>query len=246
MKGDLIFGLIPVREALGSGRSVTRVYFAKESRADAFRQVVAQAKAQSVPFDFVPQAKLNALTGTHDHQGVAAKISPIEYVALGNFLASCPACATVLVLDQIQHPKNLGLLVRTALGAGVHGVVQATRHTASVDASVIRASAGAVFKVPLVRSSNLSQALKRLKSEGFWLYGLDAHGGENVFELPWPDRCAFVVGNESRGLRPMVKKACDAIVRIPMSDELESLNVAVAAGIAMFQRASKLTSRSAS
>ena len=99
----------------------------------------------------------------------------------------------------------------------------------------MRASAGTVLRLPIVRCTNLSQAIRKLKDENFWVYGMEPQGGQNLFTTDWPERCALVAGNETSGLRPGVRKACDALVTIPLESELDSLNVATATGIALFQ-----------
>ncbi len=243
MAGEIICGLNPVTESLRSGHRVNRVYLAKESRAKGSQQVVDLAREQRVPFDFVPQAKLNELAGTREHQGIVAAVSPVEYANLDECLAACPKVATLLLLDQVQHPKNLGMLIRTAVGAGVSGVIMTARGGALLDDSVVRASAGTVFHVPLISCVKLTQVIKKLKDSGFWVYGLDASGKDDVFQINWPDRCALVAGNESSGIRHGVAKACDELVRIPLASELDSLNVAVAAGIGLFQVASQHNER---
>ena len=239
MSAQVIHGLNAVREALASGRRVNRVFLAKESRAKNFQQVVDAARAIQVPFEFVPQAKINELTGTQEHQGIAATVSPIEYVTLEACLAQCPPVATLLLLDQVQHPRNLGMIIRSASGAGAVGVVLVSRGGALLDDDVVRASAGAIFRVPVVQCGNLSNAIVTLKDAGFWVYGLDAGGTDNLFQMRWPERCAFVLGNETEGIRPGLRKCCDALVRIPLANEMDSLNVAVAAGVALFHVAAQ-------
>ena len=234
MSAQVIHGLNAVREALASGRRVNRVFLAKESRAKNFQQVVDAARAIQVPFEFVPQAKINELTGTQEHQGIAATVSPIDYATLEACLAQCPPVATLLLLDQVQHPRNLGMIIRSASGAGAVGVVLVSRGGALLDDDVVRASAGAIFRVPVVQCGNLSTAIVTLKEAGFWVYGLDAGGTDNLFQTRWPERCAFVLGNETDGIRPGLRKNCDALVRIPLANEMDSLNVAVAAAVALF------------
>lgn len=233
MAGKIICGLNPVREALASGRYANRLYIAKESPAKGANKLVDIARAQSLPVDYVPQAKLNALTGTQEHQGIASAISPVEYITLDACLEACPPRATLLLLDQIHNPRNLSLIIRTATGAGA--LVLAARGGALLDETVLRASAGTVLRLPISRCPNLSQAIRKLKEESFWIYGMEPHGGQNVFTTDWPERCALVAGNETTGLRSGVRKACDALVTIPLETDLDSLNVAIATGIGLFQ-----------
>ena len=235
MPAQTIHGLNAVREALASGRSVNRLYLAKESRAKGFKVLVDLAKAQSVPHDFVPQAKLNKLTGTREHQGVAATISPLEYADLKRLIADCPKQAVILVADRVQHARNLGIIIRTAAGAGAHAVLITGKGGALADDTVIRASAGAAFRIPVAQTNKLPEALRNLKSAGFWIFGLDGKAKKKLFDVSWPERAAIVVGNETSGIRPGVRKCCDEMLRVPLADDLDSLNVAVAAGIALFQ-----------
>ncbi|MFP6581996.1 MAG: 23S rRNA (guanosine(2251)-2'-O)-methyltransferase RlmB [Candidatus Hydrogenedentota bacterium] len=231
---EIIFGLKPVQEALGNARSINRIYVAKESRASGCKRILDEAKSLGIQFDFVPQAKLNEMTRTQEHQGIAARVSPVEYVELTTFLENCPETTTVLVLDQIHHPKNLGMIIRTAVGAGVGAVILTVRKGALVDDSVVRASTGTVFQIPIIVTSKLGDDLKRLKDAGFWVYGMDAAARVNVSEVDWPKRTALLVGNETKGIRPIVAKQCDELVSIPLENKLDSLNVAVATGIALF------------
>ncbi|MBI2424751.1 MAG: 23S rRNA (guanosine(2251)-2'-O)-methyltransferase RlmB [Candidatus Hydrogenedentes bacterium] len=234
MAGTIIHGINAVSEALLQGGVVNRLYLARESRAHGYQKVVDLAREHQVPFDFVPQAKLNELTGTQEHQGVAASISPMQYTALEDCLAACPPKAILLALDQVQHPKNIGMIIRTAAGAGVSGVLLPARGGMLLDESLIRASAGVLLRMPIVLAPNLSRDLEILKKDGWWIFALDAHGAQPLYTTTWPDRVVLVVGNETKGLRPGVRKVCDTVVAIPLANALDSLNVSVAAGIALF------------
>jgi len=224
-----------VVEALRHEGRVNRVYLAKDGKVRGRNEILDLAKASKTPFDFVPLAKLNELVGDRDHQGVAAALSPVEYLTVDDFLGVCPSTAMVVVLDQVQNPKNVGMIIRTAAGAGAAGVILPARGGAGVDPTVITASAGAAFHVPLVRCTNVAQTLRDLRDGGFWSYGLDGRADQGVFGVDWAVRTAVVLGNESEGLRPAVRKACDELVAIPLAHGVESLNVAVAAGVALFQ-----------
>jgi len=235
MADNVVYGVRAVAEALASGRHVNRVYLAKESRAAGAAAVAEQARGAGVRCDYVPQAKLNTLTGTREHQGVAAAVSPVDYVTLEALLADCRGPATLLALDQVQHPKNLGMLIRTATGAGVSGVVLPKRGGALLDDTIVRASAGTVMHLPVAVAGNLAQALRKVKEAGFWVFALDGGGKTDVFRVNWPERCVVVMGNETHGVRPGVLKVCDDTIAIPLAHGLDSLNVSVAAGVALFQ-----------
>ena len=235
MSGKIVCGQHAVHEALRDKGRVNRLYLARDTKVRGLEGLIAAAKAADVPFDFVPQAKLNELTGTHEHQGVAAAVSPVAYLPLDECLGRCASKSLLVVLDQVQHPKNLGLLIRTALGAGASGVIVPERGGALMDDEVVRASTGAVFHIPVTVCGNVSQTLGLLKEAGFWVYALDGAGETSLFDVNWASRSALVLGNETSGVRPGVLKAADVRVRIPLAGGLDSLNVAVAAGIALFQ-----------
>lgn len=228
-------------EALRVPGQVHRLYVASDSKAIDGVELTASAKAARVPIEYVPIAKLNALTATKDHQGSAAAISPITYTELKDLIRSCPDKAGLIVLDRIQHSRNVGMIVRAAAAAGAAGIIVPARGAAKIDDTLIRASAGALFHLPITRVSNLAQALRQLQEAGFWCFGLDASEGENIYEARWPARYAFILGNESDGMRSGVKKNCDTLLHIPIEPGAESLNVAMAATIALFEarRASK-------
>jgi len=240
MDETLVYGTHAVVEALDSGGRVNKIFLASDSKARGAGEILARAKEARVPVDRVPVAKLTAMAGTSEHQGVAARISPIAMVSLGDMLAACPKIALIMVLDQVQHSRNLGLIARTALGVGASGVVISARGGAPIDETVVRASAGAVFKIPIAMVSNVAQALREIKDTGFWVYGLDAAGDADAFTFNWAERSAIVVGNESTGLRGPTRKACDALVRVPASTQLESLNAAVASSVALYQAAARI------
>jgi len=235
MQDAIVFGANAVREALQSDRAANRLYIASDSRVRERDALIALAKESGVAIERVPIAKLGALTRSDAHQGVALRTSPVAYDSLDSVIANCDTTATLLLLDRIQHPRNLGMLLRTAWGAGVDAVVLVQRGGALVDDAVVRASAGAASRIRMARVANLGQALRTLKRHGFWIYGLDGAGESELFDVDWPERVALIAGNETKGLRPSSQKICDARIRIPLQNGLDSLNVAVATGVALFQ-----------
>lgn len=241
--GKAIYGTRAVSEALRTPDRVNRVFFAKESRAREAKALLDAVRQSGIRFDFVPQAKLNELANSREHQGVVAVMSPVSYASLDDCIAACGQRALFLALDQVQHPKNLGLLIRTAYGAGAAGILVPTRGSALLDDEVVRSSAGTAFHLPVIQCANLSQTLRTLKDCGFWIYGLEAQGATSVFEADWPPRLVFVLGNETKGIRPGVRKNCDAFVGIPLAHGLDSLNVSIAAGIALFQAAHAIAAK---
>lgn len=234
---EVIFGYNAVSEALNAGHPINRLYFSVQSRRPYIAELKELAYEARVRFDFVDVAKLNVLAGTGEHQDVVAVISPVEYTELTDFLrtnADAPTL-TIVILDQLQHAGNVGIIVRTAVGAGASAVMLTARGGSLINDQVFRASAGAIFHIPIIKSASLPQDLLTLKKHDFWIYGLEADGDNDVFTEKWARRSAFIIGNEHEGARTVTRKGVDISVRIPMAGGFDSLNAAVAAGIVLFQ-----------
>jgi len=227
----ILYGLNPVREALRAGRVRTVRVSELSGRTEAVRRLAAQA---GVPVRRQSAAELDRATGGAPHQGVVAEVAVPDGLSLDGLLEMAADPALLLVLDGIEDPQNLGALLRVADAAGVDGVVRQTRRAAP-PGKVARASAGAVAHVRLASVVNIARALETLKAAGLWVVGLEAdgeplHGG---IDLTVPT--ALVVGSEGRGLRRLVRERCDRVVSLPMRGQVNSLNVAVAAGVALYE-----------
>ena len=245
MTDEIIFGYNAVSEALRSGHPINRIYFSVSSKRPYIAELKALAQENKVRFDFVDGAKLNVLANTGEHQDVVAVTSPVEYTELSTFLEINKSVnpLTVVILDQLQHAGNVGIIIRTAVGAGASAVLLSARGGTLINDQVFRASAGAIFHIPIVKSSSLQQDLRLLKDNDFWIYGLEMSGESNVFTEKWARRSAIVIGNEHAGSRPVTRKLFDLSVRIPMAGNFDSLNAAIAAGIVLFQVSHYHTSR---
>ncbi len=242
---DVIFGYNAVSEALLAGHPINRIYFSVSSRRPYIAELKALAQDNKVRFDFVDVAKLNVLAHTGEHQDVVAITSPVAYTELDDFLETNRGInpLTVIVLDQVQHAGNVGIIIRTAVGAGTAAVMLSARGGSLINDQVFRASAGAIFHIPVIKSGSLTHDMALLKEHDFWIYGLEANGERDVFTESWAARSAIVIGNEHEGSRPVTRKAVDIHVRIPMANSFDSLNAAVAAGIVLFQVAHHHRSR---
>jgi 23S rRNA (guanosine2251-2'-O)-methyltransferase len=198
-------------------------------------EVIQMASSFKLPVDRVPRANLDALA--KGHQGVALEASSYAYSGLVDILAKAARGneqAFILVLDVIQDPQNLGTLIRTAEGVGVHGVLLPFRHTASVTPAVVNASSGACEHM-LITQVNLAQAIQQLKEENIWIIGLDEGlDAQPVDKIRLDGPIAMVIGGEGGGMRPLVRKSCDMLMRLPMRGRVESLNAAVAGSVALY------------
>ena len=238
---SLAWGRHAVTEALAAGHPINRIYLAREAEGEQIEQIKELARQRGIRFDFVDVGRLGRLSGTRDHQDVVARLSPVPYLSLEELLGRLDGGepATLVALDRLQNPRNVGMIIRTAWGAGVRGILLPARGGRLVNEEVIRASAGAAYRLPLVTSPNLARDLQTLTRAGFWIYGLDARAERDLYTVEWPARRVLVAGNEGTGLRPQVRKALDERVRIPLAEGLDSLNVAMATGIVLFEIARK-------
>lgn len=179
-------------------------------------------------------AELRRLTGTDRHQGIAARVGPYPYVPFDALLQDAARAAggpLFLLLDQIQDPQNLGAILRTAEGMGVHGVLLPKDNAVGVTPTVVRASAGAAEHLQIALVTNLNRAIAELKARNIWVVGAAGEAPQSLYEYQFTGGHAVVLGAEGKGLRRLVRESCDALVHIPMAGRVASYNVSVAAAL---------------
>ena len=225
-----VYGANPVLELLASGEPVSRLYVGRGPREPELRVA---ASRRGIAVETTDAGVLERLAGSPHHQGAVAEAPPFRYVALERLLV--PDCGSVLVLDGIQDPRNLGGVLRTARAAAIGGVVLPQDRSAGVTGVVVASAAGLVFGLRIARVPNLVRAMGELREAGFWLVGLVARGEAALHGLEVPSRPGLVIGGEGEGMRPLVRRTCDFAASIPMAPGVESLNVSVAAGIALYE-----------
>jgi len=208
---EFIYGTQPVAEAERGRRQVHRIWRSPET----------------------PAAKLAEMAGSEDHQGVVAEVDPYPYVG-GQQLLGKPD-ALIVVLDQIQDPRNLGAVCRSAEVAGADGVVIPDRRAASVTAVTCKTSAGAVEHLEIARVRNIADFLADAKKAGFWVWGADGGARSAPWQIDLTGNTAIVMGTEGKGLRPRVADSCDGLVAIPQHGRIDSLNVSAAASVLLFE-----------
>jgi 23S rRNA (guanosine2251-2'-O)-methyltransferase len=228
LKQETIYGIRPVVESLKSGRR--RVFEVLDSGGD--DEVAKAATERGVDVKRVSRQRVEELSRGGVHQGVVARVEPYPYSGLEEIL-SAPE-PVVLILDGVTDPRNLGAVLRAADGAGASGVVIPKDRAVGVTAAAVKASAGASEHVRVARETNLRRAIERMKEAGLWVYAADA-GGTPYTELDLAGPVAFVLGSEGRGVRRLVREACDGEVSIPMLGAVESLNVSVASAVLLYE-----------
>lgn len=171
------------------------------------------------------------------HQGVALLADPLESPTVDDLtrMASARDASVLVVLDQVTDPRNIGAVLRSAAAFGALGVIVQDRHAPEETGTLAKAASGALERVPLVRAVNLSRALEELKTAGFWCLGLDTSAPGTLAKADLSGKIALVLGSEGQGLRRMVREHCDSLVRLPMTGAVESLNVATAAAVALYE-----------
>ncbi|MBK7793055.1 MAG: 23S rRNA (guanosine(2251)-2'-O)-methyltransferase RlmB [Betaproteobacteria bacterium] len=215
-------------------QSVRAVYTAAGRDDPRMRDLVARAESAAIPVRTADAARLDDLAGTPRHQGVVAIVdAAVPQVTLDALVEGLGEPALLLVLDGVTDPHNLGACLRNADAFGAHAVIVPRDRAVGVNATVAKAASGAAETVPVIAVTNLARTLGELKELGLWVLGADA-GGESLPDADLGGPLAWVLGAEGAGLRRLTRERCDRIVGIPLVGSVESLNVAVAAGICLY------------
>ncbi len=239
---NTVYGLIPVLEMLrAGGKQLEQITVSEAARHDRLRELVDLAKHARVPVHRVPRNAIDRMLPGVTHQGVIARAAAAKYRDADELLDQIAGQVKsdrqplVLGLDAIEDPRNLGAILRTAECAGVNGVFIPERRAVGLTGTVAKAAAGALEHVPVARVTNLVQLIEQLKQRNIWVIGAAADGSALYTEWDWTVPSALFVGSEGSGLHRLVRERCDALVRIPVNGQIESLNVSVAAGVILYE-----------
>lgn len=238
MKSEILTGIHPVREAVRADRRDIREILLVAGKTDRrLADIEQRARKAGIRVTRTSPEKLSVIAGNLRHQGVAASVGPLPLYDLRDVMASAqdPRAPFLLLLDQVLDPHNLGALIRTALCAGVDGIICPRNRAAGPSPDVSRISAGAMEHARMAIVTNLVAAIKTLQTERFWVAGMDVSGDQSLFEAQLTGPLAIAIGGEEKGLRPLVKKHCDYLVSIPQASALNSLNASVAGAVAMYE-----------
>jgi 23S rRNA (guanosine2251-2'-O)-methyltransferase len=233
-KVDKISRINPLLEVLRSApQRVNKVFIQKEGKRLPVGEIVSLAKANHIPYLFVPRQALDKMVP--HHHGIVALLAPKEFTTLEKLLAAARSPAFLVLLDEVEDPQNMGAIMRSAEGAGVDGIILPERRSAGLTETVYEVSAGALEHLVVARVPNLGQAMKELKKLGIWLVGAEADGEGLFFEFDYTQPVGLVFGSEAKGLRPLIRKRCDRVLSIPLRGRVNSLNVASSASIFLFE-----------
>lgn len=237
---ELVAGRNPVAEAVRAGLRIERVFLGDGVISDKRLAAVVQAAAAAqAPLVECSKADLDRLTGGANHQGIAIEVGAYAYLDAAELYDGAwqsPDYPLIVALDGVTDPHNLGAVIRSAGAFGAHGIVIPTRRSASVNVTAWKVSAGAAAFVPVAKVANLTRAIKDFQERGGFVVGLDGGGDVDIAELQLADTpLMLVTGAEGSGLSRLVRETCDQIASVPISAQVESLNAAVATGIALYQ-----------
>jgi 23S rRNA (guanosine2251-2'-O)-methyltransferase len=235
---ERVYGRHPVLELLRtSGRRAEEIAVLAGARGP-LAEVVALARRAGVKVSFRTREQLTAMAGSQEHQGVVARVTAAEYVDLDDLLAVSRERrepAFLMALDQVQDPRNLGALLRTADAFGAHGVVIPKHHAVGLTEAAARTAMGAMEHVRVARVTNMVATLETLKESGVWIHGATLVDGVAPWAADLRGSICLVLGSEGEGLRPLVARACDVLLTIPMTGSVGSLNVSAAGAVLAYE-----------
>lgn len=235
---DVIYGKNSVMEALIAGeREINKILISKNIHSDVkINKIKELAKERGVVFQFVAREKFQPYE-EFNHQGIIAQISPIKYYDLDEFIEkSKDKLSSVVILDGVEDSHNLGAIIRTCVCAGVDGIIIPSRRNVQVNSIVEKTSAGAVNHIPIIKVNSLVNAVQRLKDNDWWVIATDASAKDNYYDVKYNDmNFAIIMGAEHAGVSKSLLKASDFVVKIPMQNSFNSLNVSNALSAIIFE-----------
>ncbi len=240
MENTIIYGKNAVIEALEAGsREFNKILISQNSRADAkIEKIKELAKEHGVIFQFVAMQKLNQLIQEGRHQGVIALLSPVKYIELDDFIENIGG--NVVILDGVEDSHNVGAIIRTAVCAGIKGIILPSRRGVLINSTVEKTSAGAVNHISIIKVNSLTGAVQKLKENNYWVIASDHHANDNYYDIDYSDmNFALIMGAEHAGISKSLLKLADFKIKIPMLTNFNSLNVSNAAAIILFESVRK-------
>jgi 23S rRNA (guanosine2251-2'-O)-methyltransferase len=236
-KTEVIYGTRAVMEAIRAGKEIEKIMIQASLNNDLIKELISTARTNQVPYTFVPAEKLKKFS-TKNHQGVVCILSSVVYASLDNLIDRAYSEGRepfLLILDRITDVRNFGAIVRAAECAGVDGIVVGEKGNAPITGDAMKTSAGALNHVPICREKDLKTTMRYLRENGVRVVACTEKATENIFEAPLSGPVALLMGSEEDGISDVLLRAADELVMIPMRGKIGSLNVSVAAGVAMYQ-----------
>ena len=236
-KTTQIYGLRAIIEAVNSNEEIDKVFLQKGLKGDLMKELEGLLRRNEINMVYVPIEKLNRLT-KNNHQGAVANISPIAFHTLEDLVERAnekEGPALFLLLDQLSDVRNFGAIIRTAECPGVDGIIVQKKGAAPVTADTIKTSAGAAYRVPIAKVDHLKDAVFYLQASDIKIVSATEKTDDSVYDVPFTDSIAIVMGAEDRGITPSILKASDCRAKLPLLGEIESLNVSVACAVFLYE-----------
>lgn len=234
---EQIEGRNAVLEAFRSGKCVDKLFILDGCQDGPVRTIAREARKTDTIINYVSKERLDQLSETHAHQGVIAQVAAYDYSTVDEILARAEEkgeAPFLIILDNVEDPRNLGAIIRTANLAGAHGVIIPKRRAVGLTSTVAKTSAGAINYTPVAKVTNIVRTIEELKEKGIWFVCADM-GGETMYDLDLTGPMGLVIGNEGEGVSRLVREACDFTASIPMKGDIDSLNASVAAGVLAYE-----------
>lgn len=234
---DFIYGRNSVLEWLQSNLQVRRIFLSKDSKGNAFAEILEMANKRRIQVQRSDRQQLDKLVQHSHHQGVVAEVF-FKYAEIDDILDAAKEkdeAPLIALLDSLKDPHNLGAILRTADAAGIHGIIIPKDNSVGITPTVVKSSAGAIAHIPVVQVTNLARTIDDLKNEGFWFYGSEENQNKSYSDVDYAGPTGIVMGSEGSGLRRLIREKCDFLISIPMSGKINSLNVSVAAGLVFYE-----------
>lgn len=236
-KNTQIYGIRAIIEAVKANEEIDKVFIQKGLRGDLIKELEGLLRKNEITVSYVPPEKLNRLT-KNNHQGAIANISPISFYSLEELMEVVEQKkkpALLLLLDQLSDVRNFGAIIRTAECASVDGIIIQKKGTAPVNPDTIKTSAGAAFKVPIVKVDHLKDAVFYLQSSGVKVVSATEKTNNSVYDISFKEPTAIIMGSEDRGISPSIIKTSDESAKLPLLGEIDSLNVSVACAVFLYE-----------
>ena len=241
-KQQIIYGLRPVIEALGSGQQVERVLIQNGLNSSLLNELRTKLKEHDIPFQYVPVEKLNKMT-TGNHQGVVATIAAVKYHSFMQLMETLEEPSVVVVLDHVTDVRNMGAIARTAECTGVAALVVPDHGSAAINEDAIKTSSGALLRLPVCREQNLKTVVNLAKQCGYQVVAATEKGAVHYREVDFRKPTLLIMGNEETGISTELLKMSDVRAKLPIVGEVASLNVSVAAGVFMYEALEQRSTR---
>tara|TARA_B100001996_G_C18577299_1_gene560840 strand:+ start:278 stop:1006 length:729 start_codon:yes stop_codon:yes gene_type:complete len=235
MENEIIYGIRPIVEAIRANVKIEKIWLLKNKKNRLFKEVEDYAFKKNIDLIFTSNKKIDKLS-KKNHQGAAALITPIEYFKFETLLEKNlkKEKQVYLLLDGITDVRNFGAIFRNSLATGVNGIIVPESSSASINSDTIKASAGAIFYIPISKVNHLNDSIYELKSRGFEIVGLEETSSKNIFDERFNKKTVLILGSEGKGINKSTLKVVDRRVSIPMEGNINSLNVSVACGISLY------------